>query len=443
MSTLNELIIFEHESEHSFEHDLSIKKHFSDPKIYNANGNLKKRWYVYFSFRNPETGKLTRQPNIYGIAHNYKTKEERMSILLHYRRELLKLLKLGFNPYADNSHLLQQIQQEKLNGTPPVSNSVAKTPNTKNIQSTVPTNKTEGLLVKTAFNKALKIKSRDMSPKTISDYKYKINAFLKWLRDTQPNVTRVNHLSLDLMNDFLDYILENNSKRYRNNFRTELGSLMQLMEDREILKRNFMSNIKPLKTKPQRHKRYTKEQANNIFKYLEENDPILLLFIKFVSYNFVRPVEVCRITIGNINFKEKTVQYTAKNSPLKTKRIPSILFDELPDLSKKSDDMFLFTPNTIGDYWETKETNKRNYFSKRFEIVKKKFSLEKNHTIYSFRHTFITKAYRKLEEENSPYEAINKLMQITGHKNRSAVEKYLRDVDAALPNDYSYLLSDE
>lgn len=47
MSTLNELIIFEHKSEHSYEHDLSIKKNFSDPKVYNANGNLKKRWYVY------------------------------------------------------------------------------------------------------------------------------------------------------------------------------------------------------------------------------------------------------------------------------------------------------------------------------------------------------------------------------------------------------------
>ncbi|MFG6686030.1 hypothetical protein ACGK9U_05565 [Mariniflexile sp. HNIBRBA6329] len=62
MSTLNELFIFEHESEHDLEHDsvhnLQIKKFFSTPKIYSANGDLSKRWYVYFSFRNSKYGLL-------------------------------------------------------------------------------------------------------------------------------------------------------------------------------------------------------------------------------------------------------------------------------------------------------------------------------------------------------------------------------------------------
>jgi hypothetical protein len=31
-------------------------------------------------------------------------------------------------------------------------------------------------------------------------------------------------------------------------------------------------------------------------------------------------------------------------------------------------------------------------------------------------------------------------MQITGHQTMEALEKYLRDIDAALPEDYSHLL---
>ena len=35
--------------EHDFEHALKEKKKYSEPKIYDADGDLSKRWYVYFS----------------------------------------------------------------------------------------------------------------------------------------------------------------------------------------------------------------------------------------------------------------------------------------------------------------------------------------------------------------------------------------------------------
>jgi hypothetical protein len=38
---------------------------FSEPKIYDAKGDLSKRWYVYFYYRNPETGKMKKQKPIF------------------------------------------------------------------------------------------------------------------------------------------------------------------------------------------------------------------------------------------------------------------------------------------------------------------------------------------------------------------------------------------
>ncbi len=104
----NEITTFIFQNEHDLEHDLLVKKSFSIPKIYTANGDLKKRWYVYFSYRNPDNGKLKRMKNIYGIVNKYKTKEERLSILTSYRRNLLKLLKEGFDPFADNTALFEK-----------------------------------------------------------------------------------------------------------------------------------------------------------------------------------------------------------------------------------------------------------------------------------------------------------------------------------------------
>lgn len=95
----------------------------------------------------------------------------------------------------------------------------------------------------------------------------------------------------------------------------------------------------------------------------------------------------------------------------------------------------------IGGTWETELNNRRNYFSKRFKtVVKKEFNLGEDYGLYSFRHTYITKLYRAMVKQSSPYEAKSKLMLITGHSTMSALEKYLRDIDAELPEDYSNML---
>ena len=46
--------------------------------------------------------------NIYGVTNNFNTKEERLTVLTTYRNKLLKLLKEGFNPFEDNSELLEK-----------------------------------------------------------------------------------------------------------------------------------------------------------------------------------------------------------------------------------------------------------------------------------------------------------------------------------------------
>ena len=84
--------------EHDFEHKVKQKKRYSEPKIYDANGDLAKRWYVYFSFRKKSDGPLERFPNnIYAPQH--LEKRERLLWLKTMQRNLSLLFKDGFNPY--------------------------------------------------------------------------------------------------------------------------------------------------------------------------------------------------------------------------------------------------------------------------------------------------------------------------------------------------------
>lgn len=65
MHTVFDYLAQELQNEYESEYDLTLKKNYSTPKIYSANGNLSKRWYVSFSYREPKTGKLKRQTPIY------------------------------------------------------------------------------------------------------------------------------------------------------------------------------------------------------------------------------------------------------------------------------------------------------------------------------------------------------------------------------------------
>lgn len=437
MLTLNEILTFEHESEHVLEHDLSTKRNFSDPKIYTAKGDLSKRWYVYFSFRNPVTKKLVRMKNIYGKANNYKTKADRLTILTSYRKNLLKLLKEGYSPFEKR----QVIELKK--DTPPTRTETIKNidPAPKTPSSEVEKAEPQGMPIQEAFDYVLKLKKNQVKHRTLQDYGHKTKAFLQWLSDNHPDVRTVEQLKKKMFMDFLNQIVMKSSARNRNNFRLALGTMLQTLEDNELINFNFIKNIKPLTSVPKRNKTLTPEMENDIFSYLKKEDPILLLYIKFVAYNFLRPIEVSRLRVSDINLKTRTITFQAKNSILKKKTIPQLLLDVLPDLSKMNPADLLFTPDKIGGTWNATETNRRNYFSKRFkEKVKDHFDLDEDYGLYSFRHTYITKLYRKLLNGSSPFETKSRLMLITGHKSMSALEKYLRDIDAELAKDYSDLL---
>jgi integrase len=454
MSTLNEIITFELESEHDFEHELEYnltqKPQFSTPKIYNAKGDLSKRWYVYYSYRNPLTNKLVRQQNIYGQANQFKFKEDRFALLAVYRRRLIKLLKAGYNPYIDNTDFYYSTKDNESQKGLTTSNSKIGRENipTSPIANNSPTPIAESkvfeepkMTLQQAFDFSLKLKEKVVAERTLKDYTGRAKKLITWVKKKHPEVMTIDQLNKKVISLFLHDVLSTTSPRNYNNFRTDFSSLMQTLEDNDIIKSNPVKKIKALKTNPQRNKTYSLAKQTEIFDYLEVNDPVLLLFIKFISYNFLRPIEACRIRIKDINLEENTIQFVAKNSPLKTKRIPEILLKDLPDLSGLDGDLFLFTPDKIGGTWDTTEDNKRDYFSKRYKkVVKDHFQLGKNYGLYSFRHTFITKLYRALVKDSSPHEAKSRLMLITGHSTMSALEKYLRDIDAAIADDYSHLL---
>lgn len=437
--------------------NLLKQKDFTAPKIYAGGVNillwnqlsetekakaLSKSWYVYYSFRDEKTGKLKRMPNIKGNANKLKTKKERIDYLSAMSSALEFLLEKGFNPNSNNN--IEELLEKKKTKDFEDNNSdfeILKEKVTTKNSCVVTTSENNSLLetltIKEAFEFALNLKKNTIRDTSFKNFELRVRKFRKSLDESKP----ITFITKKVINDYLNDVLVNSSARNRNNTRADLSSLFQVLEDNEIISDNIVKKISVLKSNPERNKTYTSEMQKDIYSFLEENDKLLLLFIKFVSYNFLRPIEVCELRIKDIDVTGKRLYLRTKNKAVKIKIIPEILLNDLPDLSNFAPESFLFTPTGFGQDWVTEPNNKRDYFSKRFkEVVKTHFNLNKDYGMYSFRHTFITKLYREMRKTSSQFETKSKLMLITGHSTMTALEKYLRDIDAELPEDYSNLL---
>lgn len=70
--------------------------------LHDREGDLEKRWYISYSYRNPITRKMERF-RIYGHVNRFKTKKERIQRLQSLKRSVEKLLREGYNPLESKS----------------------------------------------------------------------------------------------------------------------------------------------------------------------------------------------------------------------------------------------------------------------------------------------------------------------------------------------------
>lgn len=401
MAKFKELLL----KEYGKEYDFKLKKQYSEPKIYTANGDLSKKWYVYFSFRNPNTGKLERQKPVY-VSLKITSKRERMKHLKIYQEALIKLLESGYSPYVKNEFEEESVLMN----------------------------------VNEAFNHALSIKKLAMNDYSYKKFSQRIRRFLKFTEEIGYNFRNINELNRKVVNEYLKRVQSKSSASNRNNSRRDLNTIYSVLVKENIVKYNIISNIDVIKAKPIKNKAYTAKEADRIFEYIKNKDPQLLLFLQFVSYAFLRPVEVCRLKIKDIDMESRRLYFKSKGKPLKTKIIVDLLYNELPDLSKYDLSHYMFTPEGVPNDWKANESSRRNYFTDQYSKIKKELGFGPEYNVYSFRHSFAVRIYRELRKTKSPFEAKSYLMLITGHASMSSLEKYLREIDAELPEDYSDLL---
>lgn len=394
-----------------------VAVNYSQPKLYipkdkNGNPTVDKPWHVWFNFRNPETGKFDNRSKI-KVTHKmnklYKTVAQRKAFGKSLVRVYTRLLEEGYNPYTKESsqgfHLVQ----------------------------------TE-MTCKNALQLAYNQKAVDLAPSTKKDWEYRLKKFLKYAEAAGFAEFNINDVNTFHIASFLNYMAENGQgPKSINNFRACLSGLWSKLANDTIAAGNPVTVLKKRKENPQKNKPFTSKEIQNIKRYLQINDPGLLTFIRFVAFAFLRPVEVVRLTVGDIDLPNNRMTVKTKTEARATVRIVPQLADELKvmQLEKFDKTDFLITPGGSPSKWEVKENTRTKEFSDRFTKVKEHFGFGPEYGIYSVRHSFAVDLYNSfINAGATTIEAEMKMLPITRHKSISGLRNYLRDVGALMPKDY-------
>ncbi len=377
---------------------------------------LEGAWYVYYKYRNPDTGALHKFEVKQGI-NRLKTIAERKKAGNNLKKAINRLLQEGFNPFEKHKEVDREKDVQKLS-------------------------------VIEALNLAYTEKEKVWSESTNSVNKTMLSKLSKWIKkknlDVNIRLLEKKHISLFLkeLNDDKAGKLSNVS---RNNYKRFISSLMTQLVIDDVLKYNFVKDIPLLKTQAEKNTPFTKQQLAAIKEWCLANDPYLYEFIKFVMYGFLRPIEVTRIKLIDIDLPNSTLRVRTKTEIQGTILLIKPLVDYIKslDINKYSNENHLFTKYLKPAKWETKkEKSKADFFSRKFERLKKdignKIKLTNNHTIYSARHSAAVDLYNSFKKQGlTDLQAKHKLMTITRHKSLDGLENYLRGIGASLPENYA------
>lgn len=326
------------------------------------------KWFVSFSFRNPETNKFQRFKVYQGI-NSIKDKQEKEDFARDLKQAVNNYLDQGNSPFEKDPELI------------PI--------------------KTWTLVQGLNYFKT-HLTDRGLRKRTIQTYESVLRQMYKGLAPLMQ--TEINQLNKAQISGFLRNTHTQNkwsNTTYNNNI-TALRAIFNYLIEQEIMIINPAKLIKPLPASTTKHRYFDDETFEKI---KNEADPVLLRFLMFLYHTGTRPNEARQLRYEHIIRERKLLRVPAGIS--KNKKDDYVPLSDYVIENYKGEGLIFGTSV--------------NYFTQRFNKLKVKLKLPKEMSLYSIKHT---RCIHLAQDKVDPYA----IMQLFRHSGLDITMKYLKDL---------------
>lgn len=381
------------------------------PVIYDAGGDISKKWFIEFYVRNPRTGRMERQRMSKGI-NKHHTLKQRQAAAEEMRQHWTDKLKAGWSPFTDELTIYDDNLQYQTF--------------IKNYHTTKAQNGT----FKYYASKYIDSIRSEIEDTTVSTYRSKMRLFDAWLQNKQLADADISAITQPVMVEFMVFIIEKlkRSKVTVDNYRILLTAVFDFV--RKDKKRKLYPN--PCFDLPGT-KRINDSAAEPIldddipvFKNaIEKNDPQLWLAISFEYYCFMRPRKEIRfLRISDINWGLAQIKVRYENSKTKERfvNIPRPLMTML----RQEYQLHTYPRNyyIFGHGGQPGPTHLSiNNLSNRFADIRNNLQMPVMYKMYSWKHTGIIHARRAGVPDPQ-------IQHQSGHTSIVTTERYMRKMVA-------------
>ena len=255
----------------------------------------------------------------------------------------------------------------------------------------------EIISIQEACMRFIDIKNKELREESLRSYRSYINIFIQYLE----SVNKSKLLSIDFTKydsiNYMDWIT--NFKKVGantwNNYRNFMVTLFEWLIERGYYNTNHFSKIKPKRKTQKNRILITAEDRTRIFNHLRDTDFPFLVFLLFEFNCLMRPVEIFRMKIENINTDTQFISLEGCQTKNKNNRmivIPDsfnallVEYWEQYNINSYSKDMYLFSRKFLpADFLVLrKEANTK------WVQLRKDLNLPADYQLYSLRDTAIT-----------------------------------------------------
>ncbi len=380
------------------------------PRLNDCQGNLSKKWFVFYSARNPRTGLMERFKDYAGLAKKKQTARDRYAIAEEKINSLRTKLLSGWTPF------LEEDDPDVL---------YSDTIQYQNVAAVYGNEKRKNRGFNFFANEYMSSLQGAIRHDTVTTYNSKLRIFGQWLDMKGIGDIDITGITHAILLDFWDWLI--NQRKLSGNsvrkYKQLLKAVFEFVKLKQIIRVNPVENLPECRRINDCAPRPIHEEDINTFiREVEERMPQLFLVICFEYYCFLRPgCEIRLMKIDWIDWGRGVIVVPANFSKNKKQKMvtmpePLILILRKYNIHKAKRGLYVLAKG--GQPGE--QHYGKNYFRYNFAKIRKALDMPHDYKLYSWKHTGNIRAL----EAGIPQMEI---MDQNGHSSLEVTNNYIRN----------------